>query len=251
MIMRFFIFVLALVSIIFVQPIMAADGINITAVQIKTQPSNMKVNVKMPQIHGLVNQQVQQRVNQNIHDTIYKYIDTFKQEATKNTIGSGKQKSNLTITYKTIFVDKNYLSLMLEITAYHPRMAHPDNQLQTLNYYLPEAKLLELKDLFTTQDYLKQISTFAAADLVERIPQMYGYDPKAVPEHFNYQDAKDWVLRGTEGKAENYQHFSLQPQKLIIYFDYYQVGPRPTGIVEVSIPITKLQKIFEQKYVSI
>lgn len=228
---------------------MAAGGINIAAVQIKMPSSNMNVNVKMPQIHGLVDQQIQQKVNQNIHDTIYKYIDTFKQEAAKSTIDSSKQKSNLTITYKTIFVDKNYLSLMFEITAYHPRMAHPDNQLQTLNYYLPEAKQLGLKDLFTTHDYLKQISDFAAADLVARIPQIYGYDPKVVPEHFNYQDAKDWVLRGTEGKAENYQHFSLQPQKLIIYFDYYQVGPRPAGIVEVSIPLTALQKMFKQEYV--
>jgi hypothetical protein len=249
--MRFIISVFAILfGVFFMSPLMAADSSNAVKVvisQIQERPYHIKVEI--PQLQGLADQSIQQKVNQNIYEVIYKYIENFKQDVTKNKTGSGlEKKGNLTITSKTLFADHKYLSVMLEITAYHGHMAHPDNQLQTLNYYLPEAKLLELKDLFTTGDYLKTIAVFAQKDLIGRLPKLYDYDPKAMPEHFNYNEVKAWVERGTEAKAQNYQHFSLQPQQLVFYFDYYQVGPRPFGVMEVTVPLTNLQNILQPKY---
>ncbi len=100
--------------------------------------------------------------------------------------------------------------------------AHPNGYYHTFTWDLKSGKLLTLKDIIKTPDYLQKLSTLTRAELSKRL----GPDAN-----------QDMLLAGTKPIADNFKNFDVSGTNLDIIFAPYQVGPYAIGTQTISIPL--------------
>jgi hypothetical protein len=123
----------------------------------------------------------------------------------------------VTITYN----DHSLVSVHFEFFTYTAGAAHPFSYSKTLSYDMNTRQVVGLEQLFNSgSDWLNTISSFCISDLTAR--GVYEFPEGAAPN------------------PENYSHWSITPDGLVIYFDPYQVAAYAAGPQQVTIPFASL-----------
>lgn len=179
----------------------------------KEEGINFTTQIKYPQGYK----------EKSINETVKAFITAAQAKFTKNLTSTGPGKNSLTIDYSTKFANKNVVSLLFRISAYHRGAAHPDNQVRTLTFLKGEE--IGLDELFKVDsDYLQQLATLSYAELATQ----------------KNLDDKNLLLSGTKANPQNYRNWYFTPQGIAIVFDSSKVAPNVAGPQKVFIAKEKL-----------
>lgn len=202
---------------------------------IKEDSDNLKyiLNIEYPEIIGINNLDIQNKINKKIKDNIDNSIKDFKKNV--NEYDSDdipiEQKSGLWIKYKYYKSLEDVISIVLSKSEYYKGAAHPNNNDFIYNFNLSTGDIIEFDDLFiNNSDYLKYISDYVTRELDIRF-QEYG-----------------WFKEGALPKKENYQFFIINKGFITFVFNPYQVGPYAIGVVEVNILNKDLKDVLKPEW---
>ncbi|HNK64416.1 MAG TPA: RsiV family protein [Anaerolineales bacterium] len=138
--------------------------------------------------------------------------------------------SSFNLQYSVVRQVQDYWSLKYEVDAYFDGAAHPGHYSATLNYDLASDRLVTLDELFLPgSNYLQVISEYCKAELAKRDIGFDGFSAGADP------------------LPENYTHWNLSADGLIITFDEYQVAPYAAGPQVVIIPPSALASVMDSQ----
>lgn len=119
------------------------------------------------------------------------------------------------------------LSIIIKIYQYSGG-AHGIYENKSYNIFIEDGSILNLKDLFKQDvDYKEVINKIIRRQIKEN---NYDYSFKSISEN---------------------QKFYIQDDKLVIYFDLYEIAPYVGGIPEFIIDIDDIDHILEEKYIDI
>ncbi|KTD28126.1 DUF3298 and DUF4163 domain-containing protein [Legionella israelensis] len=191
-----------------------ANAVQTKAIQKETK--QYILDIKYPQ--GFSSKEVDSTIKQKIELIQNEFIRGLSDEADLPQDVPGK--NGLTITYAIPYRQDSVLSVRLMISTYHHGAAHPNNQTEVLNFI--RNKLVTLDTLFKKDsDYLKIFADYSRKKLLTK-------------EDFD----KQWVLTGTEPKADNYKKWYFQKEGFVVIFDTYQVAAYVYGPQTVTIPLS-------------
>ncbi|MHC9538470.1 MAG: RsiV family protein [Vulcanimicrobiota bacterium] len=120
-----------------------------------------------------------------------------------------------------------YASFMFDHYEMMSGMAHPDNWYSTVNW-TAAGKTLAIEDLF-----------IAGKKGMERLSAESGKLLQAKVD----KSAGDLVEEGWAPEAANFKNFCMSPEGLHVYFNSYQIGPRPVGAPDILIPWKALDSV--------
>lgn len=181
-----------------------------------------EVDLDYPQVVGLADGDVQERVNRTIADEMQAAVEEFRDAASEPAQGDTPPYgiwSGVTVGV----VDPTVVSTLVPITTYLGG-AHPFTVVRTFTFDLTTGERLELTDLFE-DGILERASELAVA---------------AIEEEYA---TGDWAQEGAAPTNESLGRFVLAAEHLQIWFDNYQVGPYAIGTPSVDIPYTELDDL--------
>ena len=123
----------------------------------------------------------------------------------------------------------DFWSVKFDVGTYYAGAAHPGHYSITLNYDLASGREVALGDLFVPgSNYLQTISDISKTQLATRDIGFDGFS------------------NGADPLPENFTHWNISVDGLVITFDEYQVAPYAAGPQLVVIPFSELQPITNQ-----
>jgi hypothetical protein len=188
--------------------------------------------------------------NQIIADLVNTSIDEHKKDAGGNwqaryeTQSKGENipqypkeddKFYFNVSWKPTQENNNYISFLLTISAYSGG-AHGYEMLTSFNYDVKNEREIKLADLFPNDaNYLKTISDLTRKDLTAQFKKRLNIKTKA--DEANFKDSVlPMMMDGTSPKEDNFSVFTFTSDKVIIYFNQYQVAPYSMGQSMVILP---------------
>lgn len=195
-------------------------------------------------IGGLLDKNYQ--ISVNVHKTgisrIDIQVDTLIKEKTEFIKKSGKTlkeigssgKSELVIKSDGYSYDDNIKSIKVTIYEYAGG-AHGNTSYETWTYNKQTGRTFMYKDLFQEEHNPSwTIYPMVKEQLMKKI---------SAPD-------KDWIKKGSgqESTLENYKHFVLDGENLVIIFPPYQVAPFAEGTQEVKIPMKDIKVILRPPF---
>ena len=132
--------------------------------------------------------------------------------------------STFEVNARVIFNEHYLVSVLFDFDIYSAGAAHPLDYSKTITYYLQEARVLKLEDLFLSDSpWLESISELTSNDLDMRY--VLEYPGGAGPD------------------VNNFQNWTVDYAGLRFYFDPYQITSYAVGRQEVLIPFAALEKL--------
>lgn len=157
-------------------------------------------------------------VDEKIREWLDSELEEFKQYENYNNI-----KNDFYTTYE-LYTYKNITFLQYSISSYTGG-AHYGLKTRQFTYD-DQGNFLELKNFFNNTNYLAIISSLSYNELVK----------------LNINEDLNWLKEGTKPIEDNFSLYYLDEQGLHLTFPPYQVAPWASGIIKITIPITKLSK---------
>ncbi|MEA2901557.1 MAG: hypothetical protein QOH36_1444 [Actinomycetota bacterium] len=187
-----------------------------------------------PKLQGLADASVQDSINADVRAAVGVVVDEFVTGV--KDFGAppppvADQKSALEGDYEVARLDDGLASVGVRVSRFYAGAAHPGAVLLTFNYDLVTGRRLALAELFAP-----------GAPYLERLSELSRQLLLAQP---GFDQVQDFVLPGTEPKAENFAGWTLTDQDLVITFSEYQVGPYAMGMPHVSIPFASLRTLLD------
>ncbi|USK84748.1 polysaccharide deacetylase family protein [Peribacillus asahii] len=158
-------------------------------------------------------------IDETLKNYVTERISQYEKELSgKNS--SQKETSELSITYDIVHYSKQTVTIVFEeYKQIDKRDGYID--LQTFNFDIPLQKSLSLEDVFKeNSDYLSILSTISYAQLKKN-------QDIAASMH----TLKD----GTKPIKENFRHFSILEDTIVLYFRPNQVAPDHLGVQTIAI----------------
>lgn len=205
--------------------------VKVSSKEIKTRSDTFDVDIRIPQIRGLKDQQLENEINKDIMEDAQEEKRELEKEAkeeAKEYKRKGREFRPYSIKgdYKVKQNKNNILSLYMTYLKYTGG-AHPVTEPESLNLNIKTGKKLKLKDFFKpNQDYKKVLEREILAQI------------KKEKDRF-YDDAAEKV------KSEIYDDdldFYVEDGNLVIYFEEYEIAPHSSGIPKFKVPIQKMPK---------
>ncbi len=106
--------------------------------------------------------------------------------------------------------------------------AHPNHTIQTFVYQKEENKILTISDLEQKYSNLLSILSEESRNLLRKNPKI---------EHTKL--GEEMLLEGTQPISDNFQHFVMTKDGILIFFEPYQVAPYAEGSFRILIPNSK------------
>lgn len=180
---------------------------------IKKNLKFVNIDVDIPQIVGLINENDEKVINNEISDWTDSWINEVKETS---------EDLTPTIPYElnakyTLTNNESILSFYIDYYQFSGG-AHGITTRKSYNIDIKSGKKIELKDLFKVgYDYKKNIN-----ELIQ----------KEINKH------PDYYFTGKEGfnGIKDNQSFYIKNNKIIIYFPYYEIAPYVAGMPEFEIP---------------
>ena len=177
------------------------------------------MTIYYPQVIGLQNMNVQQKINQRIFQLVQSLMhQQYKQQGVdsfEEMIGLYEIKTN----------ERNILSLTLSNYAYAFQHANGLTLMKSLTFDVQTGENYQLKDLFKPgSDYVKVLS-----DIVQK--QIKARD---IP-----------ILNGFPGISPN-QDFYIADKALVLYFQAIEITPHYIGLPMFPISVFELQDIIDE-----
>lgn len=191
----------------------------------QTPPFTIKVQV--PQLTGSDDPRVT-AFNQRLNDVVIKEAEMWRKSFLENTFPTVTNGSSLEVTPTLIAQAGDLWSFKFNFHFYSDGAAHPGTYSITLNYDLAQGRELALSELFLpTSNYLETIANYCKAELGKQ-PFFEGL-----------------FTEGANPIPENYRHWNITSNGLLITFDEYQVAPYAAGPQVIQIPINQLQQVVD------
>lgn len=201
------------------------------------------VSIAYPQIEGTnaswkneINGILSGIANEKFQDFRKRSLESLNDEELGSML-SATAINELNIKYEVSVFDKNILSIVFSESWYGAGAAHHNYHAFTKNYQLNPTFPIKLRDIFQSEvDYLERLSNICLKDLKRQAEKdLAGNNPEE-----NYTEDTVWK-KGAAPKDKNFENFRITSDKLIIFFDPYQVGPFAWGSRQVEIPFRELQ----------
>jgi hypothetical protein len=136
--------------------------------------------------------------------------------------------STLDVRYELVSPPGEIISLKYLITGYADGEPQPFHNIITINFNIETGQEVQLDSLFLAgSNYLQALSTYCAAELTSR---KIGFEAFA---------------SGADPSPENYQHWNITADGLVITFDEYQVADSAAGQQAVSVPYSALKDLID------
>ena len=170
---------------------------------------------------GKNKKQLQKKVNQTLKTDFSKELSRYQQLC--KTLSKEKVKYSVNLYNKVTLLNDQVISIFITISEYEEGSAHPNNTYKSFNYSIQSMKPLVQESLFlNTTDFSKKVNSYVRTELVKRkvIESVSQYEPK---ERFD-------------------MYFTHKGVTIFNLFDVHVLQS-----IEVEIPYSELQTVFEQK----
>ncbi|MFA5432980.1 MAG: DUF333 domain-containing protein [Candidatus Paceibacterota bacterium] len=175
------------------------------------------------------------QVNVEISNFVENIISLFKDSI--NSPDSWSGESSLKIYYDPYEINNDFVSIRFEISEYTGG-AHPTSYSQSFNYDLKKNSIISLSDILdSNKDYLTSISNKAIQSLMS-INNASGFSDEA------------WIREGAGAKAENFKTFTFNKEKIVFYFDPYQVAAYAAGRQDIFLPFKSIKDILRSDVIA-
>lgn len=177
--------------------------------------------------------------NKKISDFVTGEIDDFKKEATDNwqarkdtatpeypVPDNPEQPFDFIANWTPTQLNAKHISFTINI-YYFSGGAHGNDEVSTFNYDIATNKEITILDfLNNSQENLNKVSELAVKDINFQL----------MSKGLQADDSLDQMIKdGTKPTTENFKNFNFDKNKLIIYFQKYQVAPGVVGEITVSL----------------
>lgn len=176
------------------------------------------------------NKDIEKNINDSIKNDIMQSYYKVEEDAKAYLSNTPKEYIQPYIYNITFDVKKNSDNMLSILTKYyqHSGGAHGFYENKSYNIYMEDGKNLNLADLFKeNSDYKKVINNI----IREKI--------KESKEEYTFKSISD------------NQKFYIEDDKIVIYFDLYEIAPFAAGIPEFSIDANSVSHILNEKYIEI
>jgi hypothetical protein len=198
---------------------------------VKERGPNYAIEVKYPYLGAIDNI----KVNVDINNFIGNIVTNFKEQVGKPDAWKGDNA--LKIFYEPYEINKDYVSLRLEIMEYTGG-AQPSITSNGFNYDFKNEKIINLSDVFdSSKNYIQMISDKSIQYLLK------------LNEIDNFSD-KAWIEEGASAIEQNYNIFTFNKDVIVFYFDQYQVAPYSSGRQQVIIPLSEIKSFLNKDFIS-
>ncbi|MCF6093791.1 DUF3298 and DUF4163 domain-containing protein [Microaerobacter geothermalis] len=178
------------------------------------------VSIYYPQVIWPSNPMVQDRINHAIYQKVYRMFDSINQQGYFQ-----PGKTELTGNYEVKNNQRGIVSLTLSNFAYTYPMAHPVDNLTSLTTDLRTGKIYKLKDLFKPgSPYVERISENIRVQIKRRDIPVFEEFKSIRPD----------------------QDYYIADKCLVIFFQRYEIAPRPAGYPMFPISIYDLQDMIKE-----
>lgn len=195
--------------------------ITVVPKKIKYQNPSIQVDLKIPEIHGMNNKNIEKSINNSIQSDVMEFKREMEQAAKEHTdeaIKSGKKLIPYVISsiYKLNYNKNNIISISM---VYHEYLNGLNSYIKApYNFDIVTGKALSLEDLFIHGvDYKSLINREVRDQLIKNKEK---YFPNTI-EKF-------------KGVAED-QPFYLENGCLVVFFGFNEIAP-----TEAQIPVFKI-----------
>ena len=193
-----------------------------------TEYINSIINIPMIIIK---NKEIEKSINEKIKNDIMKAYYSVEKDA-KSYLSNGPKEYIKPFIYNVNFyVKKNSDNMLSILIKYYQESggAHGFYENKSYNIYIEDGKILSLKDLFKeSSDYVKVINEIIREKIKESQDGAYSFK-----------------------SISNNQKFYIEDDKLVIYFDLYEIAPFAAGIPKFKIDINNISHILNEKYIDI
>jgi hypothetical protein len=196
------------------------------------------INLVYPQASGLVDKNMQEKVNKIFQDYAENLVKEFKTEIAGINDIPTDQKSELRMDYDILQLSRQMISLKFNVSNYTAGAAHPNSFVHAITYDLVSDKAIAgLEDIFESEkDYLKVLSDLSRENLKGTFAD-------------DFASVRATVEEGTLPEQKNFSEFGIARGTFNLYFNPYQVAPYAVGVVEVKIPYDQLHEILRDDFI--
>ncbi len=177
------------------------------------------------------NKDIEKSINNMIKNDIMSAYNKVEQDAKaylKNAPEGYENPYIYNVDFKVKKNSDNMLSILVSYYQYSGG-AHGFYENESYNIFMENGKNLKLKDLFKENiDYKKVINDIILKQIKENKEDMYSF--KEISDN---------------------QKFFIEDNKLVIYYDLYEIAPFVAGIPEFKIDINEISHIVNSKYIDI
>lgn len=193
------------------------------------------INVCYPEIINYPDPGKRKLFNSLIESEALNSLDVFLMEIADSSLNNRNIYdfiNLMNIDYKFYSKNLKFASLLFTIKTYTRLAHHPVIYHKSINFDLTKGELISLENIFPNDStYLETISLLVRKRLLK-----------------NYELDSNWVKTGTLPVPENYPHFNISKDNLIITLDVYQVANFADGTKKVYIPWKEIPNAEYQKY---
>jgi len=133
-------------------------------------------------------------------------------------------KTNILGSYEIKTNERHVLSITLSGTGDF-QGAHPINSIKSLSIDVETGEVAELKDLFkANSDYVTKLSEIGKEELKKQNVELYDEFKEIRPD----------------------QDYYIADSNLVVFFQQYEIGPRPTGFPHFNVPVYDIQDIIDE-----
>lgn len=169
-----------------------------------------------------------ERLNKYIEINIDKYISDFCK------LTKGKDLKLYEYTFDIFFntyegENGKYIAFVFYISM-DTGLAHPNSYIWSVVYDIKKKEIINIESLVKKySNFLVNISEFS-------------YNILSQDAKIKSSGAIDMLKKGTRPTKENFRNFVIDKDKLIIFFEKYQVAPYVLGEFKVEIPVKDILK---------
>lgn len=193
-----------------------------------TEYINSIINIPMIIIK---NKEIEKSINEKIKNDIMKAYYSVEKDAKSYLSNTPKEYIKPFIYNVNFYVKKNSDNMLSILIKYYQESggAHGFYENKSYNIYIEDGKILSLRDLFKeSSDYVKVINEIIREKIKESQDGAYSFK-----------------------SISNNQKFYIEDDKLVIYFDLYEIAPFAAGIPKFKIDINNISHILNEKYIDI
>lgn len=221
------------------------DTFNATGIDREDAPNepNYLGYYNVPFISGLGDEKFEAAINKQIADEIVETVRIFENEynelrADISNESNPDAKKNLTELSERYAYQSDLYTVTKSINYYAiavPRYeytggAHPSFSLRIYNIGVPQKKLLSLSDILKDESCIQDIEEMLA-------------------EKSKTDDYKDLLYESTkEVKITDESNFYLASEKLVIFYQPYEIGPFASSFIVFEIPFEDLEGLLKKEY---
>ena len=172
-------------------------------------------NVDYPAVYGMQNTRVQQKINQSIYSLLFQLVKLLQH---------GNAAAPISTAYDIKNNQRDILSLLM-IGSNDSVGANTEYKQKSATFDIKTGKNYELKDLFKPgSDYVKILSDMVGDQSKERGIELIGEYKGIRPD----------------------QDYYVADLCLVIYFQQYEIAPRPYGFPSFPIPLYSIADIIRE-----